>query len=413
MDLKTGSLLLIKNEINDLIFNSPINIRFIFHDKRSLDNWTELTIGLIYVICGSRGEVMKKTCFPVLLLLMTIIFSTAASGDPGTEYLIFSQIADGQNIIYSYQPDSQALNQVVRGRDISVFIQGKYFLFFNDQKLFQYNIEKKEAKELAVFKEKELYLEVIPDGPEQALVVAKDDYDFNWYVLELSDGSVRRVMQPPVGSGGSNTPKLVSPDKKATAVIKTPAFSQNFAISIEEKVNGRNKTSWSLPQELTIVPDWPIWSPDSKRIAFYAKKADGFEGFYSLYCLDLLKKELILVENQVFAKYIFSNTSMKSFLPDWSDDGKYLIFQSQPNGLPNRSSIIRYEVSTGKKQVLTKSAGSNDYPTWSLTDRYISLLSNRETSERQLYIMDPQGANLKRVSPQEGYTKWAEWYRPE
>lgn len=353
---------------------------------------------------------MRKISFPILFLLMWVNLSATVWGAPETEYLIFSQAIGDEKVIYSYQPDSQVLNQVVRGKNLSVFLQGKYFLYFNEQKLYQYNIRNQQAKELATFKEKDLYLEVIPDGPEQALVVAKDGYALNWYILELSDGSVRRVMQPPVGSGGSNTPKLASPDQKATAVIKTPAFSQNFTLSIEEKVNGRKKTSWSLPKDMTIVPDWPVWSPDSKQIAFYAKKADGFEGFYSLYLFDLVKKELILVENQVFAKYVFSNVGMRAFIPTWSNDSQFLIFQSQPNGLPNRSSIIKYNVTTGKKQVLTQSAGCNDYPVWSLTDGYISFLSNRETPGRQLYIIDPQGANLRRVSPSEGHTEWSEWY---
>ncbi len=355
---------------------------------------------------------MKKTGYLIILLLVAMTFSYPALGDPGTEYLIFSQVSGGQNSVYLYQPDSQVMDQVVRGKGVSVFVQGKYFLYFKEQKLYQYNITTRESKELAGFKEKELYLEVIPDGPEQALVVAKDDYTVNWYVLELSDGSVRRVMQPPV-QRGSHAPKLTSPDQKAVAVIKTPAFSQNFTLTIQERDNGKLKTTWSLPQGLTIVPDWPVWSPDSKRIAFYGKEANGFEGFYALYLFDLAQKDLILIENQVFAKYIFSNTGMKSFIPAWSGDGKYLVFQSQPNGLPNRSSIVKYDVSTGKGRVLTQSAGSNDYPRWSLSDRYISFLSNRETSDRQLYIMDPQGANLQRVSPQEGYTEWAEWYRPK
>jgi Tol biopolymer transport system component len=354
---------------------------------------------------------MRNKFFPIILLLMSIL-STPVRGASETEYLVFSQVINGLQVIHSYQPDTQALNRVVQGKNLSVFLQGKYFLYFKEQKLFQYNIVTQQAKELATFKEKELYLEVIPDGPEQALVVAKDGYDLNWYVLELSDGSFRRVMQPPTGRGRSTTPKLISPDKKATAVIKTPAFSQNFTLSIEENVNGRKKTSWSLSRDMTIIPDWPIWSPDSKQIAFYAKKADGFEGFYSLYLLDLAKKDLILVENQVFAKYIFSNIGMKSFIPAWSEDSQFLIFQCQPNGLPNSSLIVKYHVPTGKKQILTQSAGSNDYPNWSLTNRYISFLSNRETSKRQLFIMDPQGANVRRVSPQEGFTEWAEWYRP-
>lgn len=341
-----------------------------------------------------------------------MVFTGSALGDSSVEYLVFSQKVGDQNIIYAYQPDTLTLIQVVRGAGISVFLQGKYFLYFNEQKLYQYDIIARKSKELTSFKEKELYLEVIPGGPEQALVVAKDNYNVNWYVLELSDGSVRRVKQPPITVTDSRTPKVPSPDEKSMAVLKTAAFSQKFILAVEERINGKFKKTWSLPDDLTVIPDWPVWSPDSKHLAFYAKKADGFEGFYSLYLLDLPAKELKLVEKQVFAKYIFSEIGMKAFIPAWSGDGKYLLFQSQPNGLPNMSMITRYDVTTGKKQVLTESSGSNDYPAWSSDDQYISFLSNRDTRERQLYIMDKHGANLKRVSPEQGFTEWARWYRP-
>lgn len=348
-----------------------------------------------------------KNRFAFLLILIVIFFSGIASCS-SAEYLVFTQKTGDQTVIYTYQPDTAELQEVVRGKDLSIFLQGKHFIYFIDQKLFQYNVITGQSKELAAFTEKNIYLEVIPDGPEQALVVAEDKYKiFNWYVLELSDGSLRRIKQPPLNhSGPYRTPSLISPDKKATAVIK------RSGLLIEETVNGKTQTVWSLPKGMTIIPDWPVWSPDSKRIAFYAKEDKGFEGFYSLYLFDLVKKELIMVEKQVLAKYLFSNISMRSFIPVWSKDGKRLIFQSQPNGVPTRSLIIKYNVITGEKQVLTDSPGSNDYPEWSFSERYISFLSNRETPGRQLYLMDPEGENLKRVSPEEGNTEWASWYRP-
>lgn len=349
-----------------------------------------------------------KNRFAFLLILIVIFFSSVASCS-SVEYLVFTQKAGDHIIICTYQPDTAELKEVVRGKNLSIFLQGKHFLYLNDQKLFQYNAVTGQSKELATFEEKRIYLEVIPDGPEQALVVAEDKYKiFNWYVLELSDGSVRRIKQPPLSqSGPYRVPSLISPDKKATAVIK------RSGLLIEETVNGKKQTVWSLPKGMTIIPDWPVWSPDSKRIAFYAKEDKGFEGFYSLYIFDLALKELILVEKQVLAKYLFSNISMRSFIPVWSKDGKRLIFQSQPNGLPTRSLIIKYNASTGERQVLTDSSGSNDYPEWSFSERYISFLSDRETSGRQLYLMDPEGENLKRVSPEEGNTDWASWYRPD
>jgi hypothetical protein len=354
-----------------------------------------------------------KNRFAFFLILIVIFFSGIALGS-SVEYLVFTQKTGDQTIVYTYQPDTAELKEVVRGQNLSVFLQGKHFLYLKDQKLFQYHAVAARSKELATFEEKRVYLEVIPDGPEQALVVAEDKYKiYNWYVLELSDGSLRRIKQPQFRpTGGYRVPSLTSPDRKATAVIKTPAFSQSPTLLIEATVNGKTETVWSLPKGMMIIPDWPVWSPDSKRIAFYAKEDRGFEGFYSLYLFDLAQKELILVEKQVLAKYLFSNISMRSFIPVWSKDGKSLIFQSQPNGLPTRSLIIKYNIITGEKQVLTDSSGSNDYPEWSFSERYISFLSNRETPGRQLYLMDPEGGNLKRVSPEEGNTEWSSWYRP-
>lgn len=345
----------------------------------------------------------------VSFLILTVIFFSGIASCNSAEYLVFTQKTEDRTIVYIYQPDTGKLQEVARGKDLSVFLQGKHFLYLNDRKLYQYKAAAARSKELATFNEEKIYLEVFPDGPEQALVVAEDKYKiFNWYVLELSDGSLRRIKQPPLGRSGSyRVPSLTSPDKKAAAVIK------RSGLAIEETVSGKTRTIWSLPKGMTIIPDWPVWSPDSKRIAFYAKEDKGFEGFYSLYLFDLVKKELILVEKQVLAKYLFSNFSMRSFIPAWSKDGKLLIFQSQPNGLPTRSLIIKYNAVTGEKQVLTDSPGSNDYPEWSFSERYISFLSNRETPGRQLYLMDPEGENLKRVSPEEGYTDWAGWYRPD
>jgi hypothetical protein len=354
-----------------------------------------------------------KNRFAFLLILIVIFFSGIASGS-SVEYLVFTQKTGDQTIVYTYQPAVSELKEVVRGQNLSVFLQGKYFLYLKDQKLYQYYAAAAHSKELATFKEKRVYLEVIQDGPEQALVVAEDKYKiFNWYVLELSDGSLRRVKQPPLSQRGPyRVPSLTSPDRKATVVIKTPAFSQSPTLLIEATVNGKKETVWSSPKGMMIIPDWPVWSPDSRRIAFYAKEDKGFEGFYSLYLFDLDQKELVLIEKQVLAKYLFSNLSMESFIPAWSKDGKHLIFQSQPNGLPTRSLIMKYDVSTGGKKVLTDSPGSNDYPAWSFSERYISFLSNRETPGRQLYLMDPKGESLRRVSPEEGSTQWASWHRP-
>jgi Tol biopolymer transport system component len=357
---------------------------------------------------------MKKF-LPILILMVILSFSSLTQADSGRDSIFYAQVVDGQKTIYYAQSDGTNQRVIVKGKDVKFFLIRKHFLYYTNHQLYEYDLASQKARPLTRFTEDLIDIKDMsdkPDAPDQALIIAETAYERNLYILEFSDGSTRMV-QNSFSSGTENASSIrgYSPDQTALAVVHQAAMKYRFELYIQEKVNGKLKTSWTLPNNMTIIPELPLWAPNSRMVAFYARQFDGLAGFYSLYLYHLNTKKLQLVQEQVFSKMPFSILQMGSFIPEWSQDSNYLIFQYQPYGLPTESLILKYDVAADKTTTLTSSLGHNLYPSWSPSGKSILFLSNRESFRDQVYTMDPNGENLKRISPPEGYTEWVSWYK--
>lgn len=331
-------------------------------------------------------------------------------------YIIFLQKNDQQKTLYIGKEDGSALQSIISGKEIVTYEVGGHLLIYSDQKLCEYDPEKPETKLITSFgKDVEFCyaFAMKPAGPDQALVVTGSQYSsfLRWYVLEFSDSSLRKI-DPPFDSLPSGKSSEYSPDENAEAIVKRTSFGNRFELQIKDKVAGKAKIIWTLPKEMTILPAYPVWAPNSRMVAYYAKdlKAkEGFNGSYSLYVFDLDRKESILIQEQVFSIASYNKVEMGEFRPNWSGDSKYLIVEYQPFGLPTESSVLRYELSSGRKVFLNNGRGEKQYPSWSPSGNWISFLSSREGKGYQLYVMDSNGGSINRLSPPAGITEWAKW----
>jgi tricorn protease-like protein len=352
---------------------------------------------------------MKKT-FLVFLLIVFSIASLPVLAAPAGDYAVFAQVDNGRKTLYFAKADGSDLQTIVSGENIVFFPEGKHLLYFTDHQLYEYSPASRESKLLSKFDEDWIALQKLSDEPDQAIIVAGNGYEYHWYIIDFPDGGSRRIEEPMTGTAHPN-PKAVSPDGVATAIIKTAAMELRFQLIVQEKVNGKLKTVWNSPKKMSVIPDLPVWAPDSRLVAFFGKDESGIEGFYSLYIIDLDTQKLVQVQKQVFSKLFFnSNVLMGTFTPNWSHDSKYLIFQYRPYGLPTESSIMKYEVSTGRSFSITNSSGNNENPVWSPSGRSILFLSDRDGFKSQLFVMDDGGEHLIRLSPNEGNTVWAKWW---
>jgi hypothetical protein len=329
------------------------------------------------------------------------------------EVLVFSRNVSGKQTIYIYQPAAEKLIPVVSGSQISVFLEKKHFYYFTEHQLFEYNPARDEAQFIYKFNEARIQMRVVAEenGLNQLLVVATTPYGQNWYILDVNEASLRRIEPPAYASLVDLTAANVanSPDGKYTISVKGNPY-RRLALVLQQKKNLKNKTVWELPKDLSVMPELITWAPDGSTLLFHAKPATGFEGFYSLYALHLADLKLQMLAETVLYRDLIGSAGLNEFLPSWSADSRYVVFEIQPTGSPAQSSLLQYDLQSGKTITLSASYGQNQNPRIAPSGDWIAFLSNRERGVKKLYLIDRQGQRLKRLTP-DGMTEWAEWFR--
>jgi tricorn protease-like protein len=329
------------------------------------------------------------------------------------EMLVFSQIDHGKQTIYIYQPTNAKLQLVVSGAKIAVFLQKKHFYYFLDHQLYEYYPGSNQSKLLYKFSEDKIRMRVVAaeNGLNQLLIVASTEYTEKWYILDVNEANLRRIEQPAYAPSANIATKytLASPDDKYVLTLRGSIYKR-VNLLVQQKKVLKNKTVWQLPGELSVMPELITWAPDGKTLLFYAKPGTGFEGFYSLYALQLDQLKLQTLAETVLYRDFFGSSGLDEFAPSWSADSRYVVFQSQPNGSPSQSILMKYDRQTGKTSTLTESRGQNQYPRIAPSGTWIAFISNREYGRKQLYLVDRQGQGLVRLTP-DGVTEWAEWFQ--
>jgi Tol biopolymer transport system component len=343
------------------------------------------------------------------------LFLIRGVGAAPSESLVFLQNEEpGKQTLYVYQPGDAKLSTVSSGAGIAVFLRSKHFFYFSDHQLYEYDLSRRRSKLINRFKEGRIQMRTVAEsgGLDQLLVVANDQYEVNWYILDLQDNSLRRINQPSYAA--SSTPvvtnTLVSPDEQYVVTVKSNTFKGRISMTVKMKNAPKKKTFWQLPANQTVLPGLITWAPDSRTLLFHAKAATGAEGFYALYSMKIAELKPQLVAETVLYWDLLTSSGLEEFFPDWAADSRYVVFQCQPTGSPAQSVLLKYELQSGQTSVLTQSNGQNLNPRVAPSGKWIAFLSNRDHGVKQLYLLDQQGQGLKRVLMQ-GATVWAEWFK--
>jgi Tol biopolymer transport system component len=126
------------------------------------------------------------------------------------------------------------------------------------------------------------------------------------------------------------------------------------------------------------------WSPDGKKIAFCSRKS----GNGDIYVMDA---------DGTNVRQLTTDPA-EDLVSSWSPDGKKLAFTSRRNG---DGEIYVMNADGSEQRNLTRNPAYDGDPAWSPDGKQILFVSNRSGAGLRLYVMDPEGENVRQLPAKE------------
>ena len=149
-------------------------------------------------------------------------------------------------------------------------------------------------------------------------------------------------------------------------------------------------------QRLTVRPGWwPNWSPDGKQIVFTAEPP-GVPNWPQ-------QSAIYIINSDGTGEHRLTNEETNDFYPTWSPDGQYIAFDSNRLAKPGtaQNDIWTIHIATKQLRRLTRTEKLTAYPSWSPDGKYIAY---REGGE--IHLIRPDGSGHHELWPKnENYSR--------
>ena len=162
----------------------------------------------------------------------------------------------------------------------------------------------------------------------------------------------------------------------------------------------------NLTPDSRVADGSPSWSPDGNKILFLSSTSSPPDGIptitdYGIYVMDADGRN----RTQVLA--LPSDVSARS--PSWSPDGKRIVYASYPG------TIITMDLDGSNPRLVvapTAIFGDSDRPSYSPDGTKILFSSQRE-GKWQIYVVNVDGSNETRLSPEEVEREYVPAWSPD
>ena len=151
----------------------------------------------------------------------------------------------------------------------------------------------------------------------------------------------------------------------------------------------------------------PAFSPDGTLVAFTSRLVSR-DGFKDIYIHDVATGENTNITNTALAPLVTKTTMEQIGHPHWSPDGSKLVFHGDPDATdtyhPNQLEIFTMNKDGSDLIQITNNENTDSFPKWSSdgTSIYFTHFENGEILTPKIYIMDTDGANVRRVTSLSG-----------
>ena len=128
----------------------------------------------------------------------------------------------------------------------------------------------------------------------------------------------------------------------------------------------------------------PSWSPDGKEIAFVSMRNGGNN---QIYVMDSNGKNVRRITQGIF-----------DLNPAWSPDGRMIAYDGREDGEENRKIHLVTPDGTNRQRLAGDIPSWDMAAAWSPDSQRIALLSSRGIWGNEIYVMDADGTNQKRLT---------------
>ena len=160
--------------------------------------------------------------------------------------------------------------------------------------------------------------------------------------------------------------------------------------------------SWFPKPGTNVVtpPDSGNYPPDG-RISFVRASPDG------------RTRDLFVVNPDGTNQEQITSDVLVEGATSWSPNGRQIIAQASVDGI---SRIVRFTIGADNKpipsesvQLTADSPTDSVLPAWSPDSKQIAFQSKRDGADYQVFVMDADGNNKRRLSDGKGYAAWPAW----
>lgn len=301
---------------------------------------------------------MKKA-ITILILVVTVSCNESKqkdntnSTDAAHEKIAFVTNRDGNSEIYVMDSDGKSLENLTNNDslDYSPSWSGTNSqLYFYSKRggnaeIYSLDIVSKNVNRLTNHLANDVLPVSAPNGEFILFMSDRDSLSRNIYIMNKDGSDVRSLTK--------NQSYEESPDWSPDG--QKIIFTRQLRDSIDNShaANGEihiMDSDGSNVQRLTNKPGYDSgakFSPDGNKITFYGFDNDQWD--------------LFIMDSDGSNLFNLTNDSIECYSPDWSSDGKWLVYTAGEKGVYN---IWKINLLSKKRIQLTKTTGRNEGPVW-------------------------------------------------